>query len=124
MLGLERANLMPAQFCREVGVFAVGFERSSPARIAWKIQDRRVDVGIAKDARFFSCDLANFVDKGAIPRAGHAQLRWKTCRVGMSQPANALVREVDGNTESRLFHEESLNSIDGFCVRGEGKRQF
>ena len=42
----------------------------------------------------------------------------------MGDATNAFIREIHGNTEARLFDEESLNFVDGFGVRRIRQGEF
>src|SRR6266571_4974217 len=119
VLRLQGSNHMPPELAREIWIFAVGFLRPSPSRIARQVQYRRVHVRVAERTSLTAGDASDLIHQRAIPCAGDGELRRETRRARVGESADAFVGKVDRNSQPGLFDKKSLNRVDRFGVPRE-----
>ena len=119
-VGLHPLDHRHAQLGTQVRGFAEAIFIAAPALIARDVHDRRVDVRVTQRPPFDADDLALLAQKFAIPCVAHAVLRWKTRRLEMRNATNPFIREIDRDSQSRLFEKPPLHFVDRRRVRRGG----
>ena len=119
---LDAAHLLNAEFADEERIFAVAFDHAAPARIAGEVEHRRIHVGVAEGAALATGHATDLADERGVPRTCDGEFRGETRGLGVQETANALVGEIDGNAEARLFDEPPLYFVERAGV--EGPRQI
>jgi hypothetical protein len=95
-----------------IRIFAVGLNHPAPARIAGEIHDRRVKVSIADRLALPPHHGADPAREVPIPRRAEPEVAGEIGRADIVQPADALVGEIDGNAETRLLDEPTLDGVE------------
>ena len=114
--GLNTLALLDSQFGNMKRRFAIALNRPPPARIANNVQDRRVDVGVAKCLAFGRCDLADAPHQVAVPCGSDAKLSREVASVAVADAANAFVGKVHRDAQPSFFSKPTLDLIEHIAM--------
>ena len=117
--GLNALALLDSQFGNVKRRFAITLDRPAPARIADDVQDRRVNIGIAKCLAFDRCDLTDAPHQIAVPSGSDAKLSREVASVAVADAANAFVGKVHRDAQPSFFSKPTLDLIEHIAMIDE-----
>ena len=115
-VGLHTESHLYAQFAHKIGRLPIDLLVASPALVASHIQNRGIDICVAKKPALAPRDASHFADKFPVPTVPKPELGWEIGRPIGLHATYSLIRKVSRDAKARVLNEKPLHLVQGRSV--------
>ena len=112
-VGLHTESHLHAKFAHKIGRLPIDLLVASPALVASHVENRGIDIGVAKKPALAPGYASHFADKFSIPTVPKAELSREIGRPIGLHATYPLIRKVSRDAKARVFDEKPLHLVQG-----------